>query len=335
MNLKHVGAGLLVALTLGLAGPAWAGPEEDQARKEMEAARKEVEKARIELEKATRDLARSMAKVQRDNPKAQYFEYMTDPNRAVLGVLIPDDHENGELRGVRLLAVTPGSGAEKGGLKAGDILTSINGASLAGEGKDKTPQKKMREQMKLLRAGDEVKVDYEREGRRASARVKTQAPEPDVALAALPMMQEWMEDAVLSAAPMRPLPPMAAMPMYQFRGAAIRGMELAKLDEDLGGYFRTTEGVLVVKAPRSPGLNLKSGDVIQRIDGDPVTEPVTVLDKLRSRGAEQTVKLDVMRQGRRVEVEGKIPVADARSPKLDRQHRRIEIIEEEKDRPGR
>jgi hypothetical protein len=36
-----------------------------------------------------------------------------------------------------------------------------------------------------------------------------------------------------------------------------------------------------------------------------------VLDKLRSRGEEQVVKLDIMRQGRRMEVQGKVPVADA------------------------
>lgn len=333
MKLNVVGTGLL-ALALGLAGPAWAGPEEEQARKEMEAARKEVEKARVELEKASRELARSMAKVQRDNPKAQYYAYMTDPDRAVLGVLIPDDHENAQLNGVRLLAVTPGGGAEKAGLKAGDLLTALNGTSLAGEGKKATPQTKMREQLKQLKAGDEVRVDYERDGRRHSARIKTQPPEPDIALAALPMMQEWMEDVARAPlAPVAPLPPMAAMPM--FRGLAIRGMELAKLDEDLAGYFRTSEGVLVVKAPKSSALNLKSGDVIQRIDGDPVSEPVTVLDKLRSRGAEQSVKIDVMRQGRRIEVLGKIPVADARSPKVDRQHRRVEIIEEDRDRDDR
>ena len=323
MNVKHLGAGLVV-LALGLAGPAaWARSEDEQARAELDQARQEVEKARIELQKATRELARSMAKVERDNPRAQYFEYMTNPDRAVLGVLIPDDVDNGEARGVRLLAVTPGSGAEKAGLKAGDLLTALNGQSLAAEGK-RTPQKRLREQMRTLKAGDEVKVDYERDGRRQSASIKTQPPEPELAMAPLPMLQEWIKDEDFEK-----FGPMAAMPMFQFRGAAIRGLELAKLDEDLGSYFKTREGVLVVRAPKSSALNLKSGDVIQKIDGDAVAEPVTVLDKLRSRSAEQTVKLQIVRQGRKQEIEGKIPVADARNRVNTDKRRRVEIIPSE------
>jgi len=303
---RQMGAALLAALALSLAAaPAIAASEDEQARKDLERARQEVEKARAELQKATRELARSMAKVERDNPKVQYFEYMTDPKRAVLGVLIPDDVENGENRGVRLLAVTPGSGAEKGGLKAGDLVTALNGDSLKGDDK-RSPQKRMREVLRTLKAGDEVKVEYERDGRGRSTTVVTQAPEPEMAMAPLPMLQEWLHDEDFEKGPM------AQMPWFQFRGPAIRGLELAKLDEDLGSYFKTKDGVLVVKAPRSGALELKSGDVILKIDGDSVSEPITVLDKLRSRGEEQTVKIAILRQGRKMELEGKIPVADAR-----------------------
>lgn len=326
MNVNHLGAGLL-ALALGLAGPAWAGATDDraqhdlaQARQDLDRARQEVEKARAELQKATRELARSMARVERDNPRAQYFEYMTDPDRAVLGVLIPDDVENGEARGVRLLAVTPGSGADKAGLKAGDLLTQMNGQALGREGK-LSPQQRLREQMRKLKAGDEVKVEYERDGRRSNATIRTQPPEPELAMAPLPMLQEWIHDEEFEK-----FAPMAALPMFQFRGPAIRGLELAKLDEDLGAYFKTTAGVLVVRAPKSDALNLKSGDVIQKIDGDPVAEPVTVLDKLRSRSAEQTVKLEIVRQGRKQEVSGKVPVADARGRMQKDKHRRVEIV---------
>lgn len=323
MNVKNTGAALLAALALLLAAaPALAAPtaeeEQVQARKDLERARQEVEKAREELQRATRDLARSLAKAERDNPKAQYFEYMTDPKRAVLGVLIPDDVENGESRGVRLLAVTPGGGAEKAGLKAGDLLTGLNGTALAGDAK-RSPQKKLREVMRTLKAGDEVKVEYERDGRNRSTTLQTQPPEPELAMAPLPMIQEWLHD------PDSRMGPMSGMPWLHFRGAAIRGLELAKLDEDLGAYFKTRDGVLVVKAPKDGALGLKSGDVIQKIDGDNVSEPVTVLDKLRSRGEEQVVKLEIVRQGKRMEVQGKVPVADAQLPPPRLGRKRIEI----------
>jgi type II secretory pathway component PulC len=305
MNYRHMGAALFAALALTAAVvPAWAAGEDEQERKDLERAREEVEKARQELQKATRELARSMAKVERDNPKVQYFEYMTDPKRAMLGVLIPDDFEDGELRGVRLTAVTPGSGAEKGGLKAGDLLLSLNGGPLAAEGKT-SPQKRMKEAMRKLKAGDEVKVEFERDGRVRSTSVVTQSPEPLVMVPPLPILQDWLHGDEYAKGPME------AMPWLGFRGPAIRGLELCKLDEDLAGYFDTTTGVLVVKAPKDGALGLKSGDVIQKIDGVTVSEPITVLDKLRSRHEEQSVKLEVVRKGRKLDLQGRIPVASS------------------------
>lgn len=327
MNLKSVYAIALGAALLGAGAPALAQTERgrvpDESRVELDRARQEVEKARQELQRATRELARSLAESDRDNPRAQYFEYMTDPQRAVLGVLINDESERGEDRGVRLLAVTPGSGAEKAGLKAGDLVTALNGTPLARDGR-RAPQKRMREVMRTLKAGDEVKVEYERDGRKSTASLKTQAPEAELAMAPLPMWQQFLDDESMDRFLALPGPPGASM--LPFRGAAIRGLELARLDPDLGAYFKTTEGVLVIKAPKSGALGLKSGDVIQKIDGDPVTEPVTVLDKLRSRGAEQDVKLDIVRQGKKSEIAGKIPAAERR-----KERRRIEIHTEDED----
>src|SRR5689334_4930178 len=305
---RNIGAVVFTAIALSLAAPAvlaGAAEDEQQARKDLERSRQEVEKARGELQRATRELARSMAKVESNNPKAQYFEYMTDPRRAVLGVLIPDDGDSDETRGVRLLAVTPGGGAEKAGLKAGDLVLSMNDTSLKGDAK-KTPQHRIREVLKTLKAGDEVKVEYERDGRNKSTTVVTQAPEPELALSSFPMLQEWLHDDDFDK------DMMGTMPWFMFRGPAVRGLELCKLDADLGSYFKTTDGVLVIKTPKKNALNLKAGDVILKVDGDSVSEPVTVLDKLRSRGEEQVVKLEIMRQGRKMELEGKIPVADAR-----------------------
>lgn len=315
MKWKHMGVAALTASALSLAfAPAHAEDEQTQARKQMEQARKELERARAELQRATRELARSMAQVDRHNPRVQQFEYMTNPDRAVLGVLISDDVEPREDRGVRLMAVTPGGGAEKAGLEAGDLLLALDGTSLARDAKE-SPQQRMRAVMRRLKVGDEVKAEYERDGRRETVAVRTHAPEPDLALS-LPMFEHWVEheDFVKHM----PMPG----PMYGFRGAAIRGLELAKLDEDLGRYFQTTEGVLVVKAPKSGALALRSGDVIQKIDGKAVYEPVTVLDLLRSRDAAQTVKLEILRQGRKAEIEGKIPVADARDHMRKEERRR-------------
>lgn len=317
-------AGLTVLATPGFAADS--GKDRDAQRAELERARQDVEKARQELQRATRELARSLAESDRNNPRAQYFEYMTDPRRAVIGVLINDDLENGEDRGVRLLAVTPGGGAEKAGLKAGDLVTALNGKSLARDGK-RSPQKQIREVMRSLKAGDPVTVDYERDGKKASASVVTQAPEPELAMTPMPMWQEFLDDESFDR--FLAVPGVPGAPLLPFRGPAIRGLELAKLDADLGAYFKTTEGVLVIRAPKSGALNLKSGDVIQKIDGTAVTEPVTVLDKLRSRGAEQTVKLEIVRQGKKADLSGTVPAAERKD-----RRRRVEIITDDDEGDG-
>lgn len=49
-----------------------------------------------------------------------------------LGLLVDSAHEDGD--GLRVLAVTPGGGAERMGLRAGDKLLALNGTRLAGVG---------------------------------------------------------------------------------------------------------------------------------------------------------------------------------------------------------
>jgi S1-C subfamily serine protease len=176
----------------------------------------------------------------------------------------------------------------------------------------------MREVLRALKAGDTVQVGYERDGKRATVTVTTQAPEREMTLAPLPF-EDWIEHG--DADPFMPF-------MFKLQGRGVRGLELAKLDEDLGAYFKTKEGVLVVKAPASGALRLKSGDVIQKIDGDAVSEPVTVLDKLRARGEARTVRMEIVRQGRKLEIEGTIEVA-ARGPRD--KIRRVEIVTDEDD----
>ncbi|HUS25163.1 MAG TPA: PDZ domain-containing protein [Candidatus Binatia bacterium] len=296
----------VLAATLA-AGTAWAGDDgakvSDEARRNLDQARKEVERAREELSKATRELARSLAKVDRDNPKAQYFEYMTDPKRAMLGVIVDDDSADAPKQGVRVLAVTPGGGADKAGLKAGDLMVGMNGKPLTGDER-LSAARRMRDQMRQVKAGDEVRLEIERDGKRRTVAVLTTGPEDDVALFAPPT-------ALFEDLPEMAFGPMPGMPMLHFRGAAVQGLELAKLDEDLAWYFKTKEGVLVLKPAKSSVLKLRSGDVIQRIDGDGVSEPITVLDKLHGGADERTVKVQVLRQGKKVEIEGKIPVAIA------------------------
>jgi S1-C subfamily serine protease len=82
------------------------------------------------------------------------------------------------------------------------------------------------------------------------------------------------------------------------------------LDEDLGAYFGTKEGLLVVRAPSDADLNLRSGDVILQIDGRAPTSPSHALRILRSYEGGETVSMQIMRNKSRTTVDFTVPEND-------------------------
>ncbi|MEZ5461323.1 PDZ domain-containing protein [Dokdonella sp.] len=73
------------------------------------------------------------------------------------------------------------------------------------------------------------------------------------------------------------------------------GINLASLNADLGHYFGTDSGVLVLSASEEALPDIKAGDVIRRIADTPVARPEQALRTLRDQDAGQLVKLDILR----------------------------------------
>jgi hypothetical protein len=84
-------------------------------------------------------------------------------------------------------------------------------------------------------------------------------------------------------------------------------LEMVKLNPELGDYFGTTDGLLVIRAPDDSMLPLKGGDVILSVDGRPATSQAQLMRVLRSYEPAEDVKLDIMRQKRRTTLSVKIP----------------------------
>ena len=81
------------------------------------------------------------------------------------------------------------------------------------------------------------------------------------------------------------------------------GLQLIEMNEDLGAYFGTSEGLLVAKASRDSAIPLKAGDVILSIDG---RKPTSVSQALRIIGTYEegeTIKIEVMRQRQRTNLD--------------------------------
>ncbi len=90
-------------------------------------------------------------------------------------------------------------------------------------------------------------------------------------------------------------------------GSPWGGIELVELNPDLGDYFGTREGVLVVRAPEDSTLALKGGDVIVSIGGRKPTSPMQAMRIIRSYDPGESVTLDVLRKQRHVSVTWKVP----------------------------
>lgn len=283
---------------------AEAGAAQKAAEAEVEAARAELERAKAELQKAAREFARQAREHRLDSPRAYAYEFVTDPDRAMLGVTIDQGpEEKGRRRGVLITGITPGGGAEKAGLRSGDLLVGANGTKLDAAVDDRRdPKKRLVEVMDAVKPGDKVVLDYERGGKRALVTVV--ATRPRAATAPLVAWHDVGDFDVL-VPPLPPVPPVPALAPRPPR--ALGGLQLARLDDDLAVYFKTKDGVLVVAAPEGGSLDLRSGDVIRRINGRSVASPVAAWEEIAEAADDQPLKLQVTRQGKNLELTGLLP----------------------------
>ena len=235
-----------------------------------------------------------------------YGVFSFSDNRGRIGIIV-DTRANttGDKVGARVEGITPGGPAEKGGLKAGDVITRFNGTALGGvaaeNDEDSGPGMKLIELARELDPGDTVRVEY----RRGSEAVKK-----------LTLVAEDLGGDTM----VRTFPRMPGMGMFPDMrmnmgpedldftwGRPWGGIEMVKLNPDLGEYFGTREGLLVVDTPEDSSLKLKAGDVIQTIGGRKPTSPMHAMRILRSYEPGETVSIQVFRKRAQVTLSYKVP----------------------------
>lgn len=259
-----------------------------------------------------------------------YFEgdeFMRDRMRAItqrrarLGVIVDMHASDADSIGATLQSVTPGGPAAKAGLRSGDIITRIDGKSLtandnARSGADESlPGVRLVEYAAQLQPNDTISVEYRRIGARHTATLVT-GDEPLLTMEVFPGGGDFNFKVpgglTMERTPFRgmirgeQLPGGAMSYSLAFGGGALADLELAPLNPDLGHYFGTAEGVLVINVPKESTLGLKGGDVILGIDGRKATGPGSLLRILRSYDPGDSFKLDIMRNKTRTTVTGKL-----------------------------
>ena len=248
----------------------------------------------------------------RVRPRGFTYNFTTE-NRGRIGVVVNTAaNADTDKIGARIAAVTPGGPADKAGLKAGDVITKFNGTALgsarAGDEDESGPGMKLVELAHALDPGDTVKVEYRRGNDAKQATLVAEEVEGGGPFAVtIPEFNfHGME-----------MPPGAlALP----RGGSLMGpemsfcfgdawcsLQLVNLNTDLGEYFGTKEGVLVIRAPGDSSLPLKAGDVILAIGGRKATTPEHAMRILHSYDAGEAVAIDVMRHQRKVTLNWTVP----------------------------
>ena len=283
---------LALAATAGVAADEKSQAEEAKSQAELE---RKLADARKRLDEAARDVATfSMSLSDDAMPQMRgAFGTMAGPPRAVLGINL-GTRDNAEGGGVEVVSVSPGGAAERAGLKAGDVLTEINGKALKGAD-DESAREQLLTAMRKVKPGDSVALSY----RRDNKVVKT-------SLVAQPLADRFFTMAIPPTAGIGPMP---RMPNFMFmRGEGVFGSaELVPMTPKLGQYFGTETGLLVVRAPDDSRLKLEDGDVIVDIDGRTPSSPSHALRILSSYQPGEKLKLNVLRTKKRLSFEITVP----------------------------
>ncbi len=259
-----------------------------------------------------RPSTRPRPRVRVETREGPFGVYTFSDNRGRIGVIVDTKVDAaGDKLGARIEGITPGGPAEKSGLKVGDVITRFNGTALGGaesaDDENSGPGMKLIDLAHALDPGDTVQVEYRRgsDSRKATIVAEDLGGNAWTGRMQMPDMGSFDEL----------MPKMRVGPGNDFEfafGSPWGGIELVKLNSDLGDYFGTREGVLVVSAPEDSSLALKGGDVIISIGGRKPTSPMQAMRIIRSYDPGESVTIDVLRKQKRVTVAWKVPENDER-----------------------
>lgn len=300
----------LVAL-LALTGAPSLGAEPqrkaEEPGKKSPASQDELERklaeARKRLDEAAREVANLSMSLSDDLvPHLHTFGQAGGPPRAMLGINL-GSRDDAQTDGVEIVSVSPGGAAEGAGLKAGDVLTDVNGAALKRDG-DESAREKLLTAMRKVKPGDSIAVSYRREGKVSKTNLVAQSFKDRLFTMAIPGRRE-----------LGPMPHMSHFAFMRAEGV-FGSAELVALTPKLGQYFGTQTGLLVVRAPEDSRLKLEDGDVIVDIDGRTPSSASHALRILSSYQPGEKLKLNILRAKKRMSFDVTVP-EDARERRME------------------
>lgn len=283
---------------LAAAAPAAPAPPAAPSPGELDA---RLQRARERLEAAAREVA-ALSIQAGEATGARVLFAGEIPRRAIIGVQV--DPASGR-DGARIAEVSPGGPAAAAGLRAGDVLQSIDGTDLRGRG---DAARVLVERLHTADPGAGLGVKVLRDGVVREYEV-TPRPSPP-AFAGERFDVTMPRPGGLDGAGVFVGHGGFGGGDWPGEGGSVSGLELATVTPALGKYFGTSQGVLVLRAPRQETWRLQDGDVILAIDGREPTSGAHASRILRSYQAGERVKLRIMRERKALELAVAVPEAD-------------------------
>lgn len=213
--------------------------------------------------------------------------FQADSNRAMLGVMTDVNEKGAEIK-----SVSAGSAADKAGLKAGDIITSIN------DQKIESPEN-VAQAVRKQKPGDKISISVLRDGKKQNMTVE---------------LGKW-KGVKINAQNFRmmrpPMPPnapgMDEMP-FRFRentwGGNAPKLGISVQDSEDGKGVKVLE---VEEESNAAKAGIKEGDVITRINDKEMNSVDQVSSEIRQNRDKGSIKMQVQRKGKTQNIEVKIP----------------------------
>jgi S1-C subfamily serine protease len=257
---------------------AWSAADDAKLEAQLESARRQLDAAAHEVAELTMQLSRPVIDSFR-------MEMDGEHGRAIIGVQL-DPATAGP--GAHVREVSPGGPAAEAGIRAGDVIVAVNGTEVKGENPARTVMRLMRP----VKPEGKVTVRVLRDGAPHEFTVVAR-PGPGFFFADFPKLESpellaGHHEALLIHGP-------------------VTDLELVTVTPQLGRYFGSDKGVLVVHAPSAGALKLEDGDVILAIDGREPASGSHATRILSSYQPGEKLTLRVLRQHKTLDLESTLP----------------------------
>ncbi len=320
MNLRAVFTAVVLSATVAGALPA---QDREDTRAHIRELREQIDELREELRDLERD---EMGDVAREFDitlapfwrSANVFNVFAG-NRARMGIVVQTRvSARTDSLGAVVVDVSEEGPADEAGIEEGDIIVEFDGEPLTGRyppasEHESAPAIKLIDLVGEREEGDTVNVVFVRDGSGRDVDVVLRRLGPEFGEDNWVSVFDDDEPVAFGGAFATP------RQMFIHMRTSYADLELVTLNEELGQYFGTSDGVLVIRTPSEGSLNLRGGDVILAIDGRVVDDPCRVFRVLGTYDEGESVAMQIMRNRQQLAISATLPERSA--PRMYRRRR--------------